>query len=55
MSVFMTDIAPIFTDPLAETGVDLVFRRFACPACGAGLDGAICRPEDEPEWDVRIG
>lgn len=47
-------IAPIFSDPKEETGVHLVFRRYICPGCGVAVDGVICRPEDIPDWDVRL-
>lgn len=54
LDMALPEIGPIFTDPLVETGVDLVFRRFVCPSCAAALDGVVCRTEDEPAWDVRI-
>lgn len=54
LEVLLADFGPLFTDPKTEIGVDLVFRRYICPSCGAALESEICRSEDEPEWDVRI-
>ena len=54
LEVSLADLGDLFTDPQAETGVELVFRRYLCPACGLGLESEICRPDDKPEWDVRI-
>lgn len=48
----LPEISPLFTSPLDETGVRLVFRQFLCPACGVAIDGEVCRPEDEPYADV---
>jgi N-methylhydantoinase B len=50
----LPEISPLFTSPLAETGVRLVLRHYLCPGCGAALDAEICRPEDEPFADVRV-
>ena len=55
LEISMSDLGPLFMDPVSQTGVELVFRRYLCPACGAAIDGEICRPDDEPEWDVRLG
>jgi len=52
--ILMRDLGPLFLDPATQTGVDLVFRAYLCPGCGAALDGEICQPDDEPLWDVRV-
>lgn len=54
LDMSLPDIGPVFTDPLAEVGVELVFRRYLCPECGIALDGVVCRPEDDLEEDVRV-
>jgi N-methylhydantoinase B len=53
LEIPLADFGPLFTDPKTETGVDLVFRRYLCPACGVALEGEICRKDDDPQWDVR--
>lgn len=54
LEIPLRDLGSLFTDPRAETGTDLVFRRYLCPSCGAALESEICLPGDEPEWDVRL-
>jgi N-methylhydantoinase B len=43
-----------FTDPLEQVGHELIWRSYLCPACGVAMDGELCRPDDEPVWDVRL-
>ncbi len=50
----MADLGPYFIDPAVQTGHNLVWRTFLCPDCGVALDGELCRPTDEPAWDVRL-
>lgn len=33
---------------------EIVLRTFLCPGCGALFGREICKPADEPTWDVRI-
>ncbi|CAB4873232.1 unannotated protein [freshwater metagenome] len=43
-----------FTDPQEQVGHDLRWRSYLCPSCGHALDGELCRPDDDPVWDVRL-
>ena len=47
-------LGPHFTDPVEQIGHDLRWRMYLCPSCGHALDGELCRPDDEPVWDVRL-
>jgi hypothetical protein len=33
----------------------IVLRQYFCPGCGALFNTEICRTEDPPTWDLRIG
>lgn len=50
----MTEMGTHFLDPMSQIGEDLVWRSYLCPACATALDGELCRPTDEPVWDVRL-
>jgi N-methylhydantoinase B len=54
MEIALADLGPIFMDPRQETGEDLVFRQYLCPACGIALDGEVCRRGDGVWCDVRL-
>ena len=54
LEIPMTQLGTHFIDPLEQVGADLVWRAYLCPGCGVALDGELCRPEDEPVWDVRL-
>jgi N-methylhydantoinase B len=49
-----TSLGTHFTEPLEQTGTQLVWRSYLCPECGTALDGEFCKPGDQPVWDVRI-
>jgi N-methylhydantoinase B len=49
------ELGPHFVDPEPQVGVKMIWRTYLCPDCGTSLDGELCRPEDEPYWDVRMG
>jgi N-methylhydantoinase B len=50
----MSEVGAHFIEPRVHTGEDLIWRSYLCPGCGTALDGDICRPDDEPVWDVRL-
>lgn len=50
----MSDMGSYFIDPQEQIGEDLVWRSYLCPSCGVAVDGELCRPSDEPVWDVRL-
>jgi len=54
LEIPMTQLGTHFIDPLEQVGADLVWRAYLCPGCGVALDGELCRPDDEPVWDVRL-
>jgi N-methylhydantoinase B len=54
METALADFGPLFMDPRQETGEDLVFRQYICPACGIALDGEVCRRDDDVWCDVRL-
>ena len=50
----MTELGANFLDPERQVGHKLIFRSYLCPACGIALDGEVCKPGDDPHWDVRL-
>jgi N-methylhydantoinase B len=50
----MTDLGANFLDPQRQVGHELIFRSYLCPECGVALDGEVCKPGDDPHWDVRL-
>jgi N-methylhydantoinase B len=50
----MAQLGTHFTEPAEQIGHDLRWRSYLCPSCGHALDGELCRPDDEPVWDVRL-
>ncbi|MEZ5076759.1 MAG: hydantoinase B/oxoprolinase family protein [Solirubrobacterales bacterium] len=50
----LTELGAHFLDPVDQVGHELVLRSYLCPGCGVALDCEVCRPEDEPVWDVRL-
>jgi N-methylhydantoinase B len=54
LQLSLTDLGTHFTDPATQIGHELIWRAFLCPGCGLALDGELCKPDDEPVWDVRL-
>jgi hypothetical protein len=54
LELSMTQLGTHFIDPLQQVGAELCWRTYLCPGCGVALDGELCRPDDEPVWDVRL-
>ncbi len=50
----LMELGANFLDPAKQVGQALIFRSFLCPGCGVALDGEVCKPDDEPVWDVRL-
>jgi N-methylhydantoinase B len=54
LELAMTELGATFTDPQEQVGHELIFRSYLCPGCGTALDGEVCKPGDDPVWDVRL-
>jgi N-methylhydantoinase B len=54
LELAMTELGTHFIDPAEQVGAELCWRSYLCPGCGIALDGEICRPDDDPVWDVRL-
>lgn len=50
----LPELGATFIDPAEQVGHEMIFRSFLCPGCGTALDGEVCKPDDEPVWDVRL-
>jgi N-methylhydantoinase B len=50
----LVELGANFLDPAQQVGHELIFRSYLCPGCGVALDGEVCKPDDEPIWDVRL-
>lgn len=54
LELSLVELGANFLDPAQQVGHELIFRSYLCPGCGVALDGEVCKPNDEPVWDVRL-
>jgi N-methylhydantoinase B len=45
----------LLPDPARIVDAEIVLRQFACPSCLRLLDNEICRGDDPPLWDIKLG
>ena len=50
----VSEANPHIGDPQRYVDAEIVWRRFACPACGVLLDTEIARADDPPLWDIQL-
>jgi hypothetical protein len=50
----LTDLGPLFSDSVAQTGVELRARLYLCPSCGLSYDTEVVAPGDPILDDVVV-
>jgi N-methylhydantoinase B len=51
----VTELDPgSFINPASQVDEAIVCRLYVCPGCGHLFDSDLCRPTDEPYWDVKL-